>query len=174
MKRSAYPKRSGQKYVRRLTPGTEHMARDVQCLQCKATFPDYMRYCPECGSEERTGITEVNPYAHMPMDSFLQGCGHVFWLTGVVAFLMLIWQTNDMDKATGLLIFYGAICVLVSGVILSVAYFALSELLRRIIRIQRRLRTFHETYRRAQPQKRQYSIPRSMPHKRALKRAMQK
>jgi len=166
MRRGVYIQRSRGQSKERIALGMEHLSRNVQCLQCKAAFPDYMGACPECGSEERVGLAEVNPYARMPMESFLKICGHVFWLVGVFAFIIIIWQTNTVARATSLLFLYGALFVLVSGVIMSAAYFALSELLRRILRIQHRLRSFHETYRRAQPSKRAYALPRSMPSRR--------
>lgn len=169
MRRRIYIKRKPGSIRNQSALGAESFARDVKCAKCRLIFPDYMGCCPKCGSEERASFVEVNPYSRMPMASFLKACGHIFWLVGVIAFLMLIWQTNDIDKEKGLMFFYIGLLVLVSGVIMSAAYFALSELIRRVLRIQRRLQAFHEAYRSAQSHKQQYVIPRSIVYKNRVK-----
>jgi len=169
MRRGIYIKRKPGPRQGQSEYGTEYLSKDVKCAECRLIFPDYMGCCPKCGSEERTSLVEVNPYSRMPMASFLKACGHIFWLVGVIAFLMLIWQTNNSDKETSLMFLYVGLIVLVCGVIMSAAYFALSELIRRVLRIQRRLQAFHETYRSAQPYKQQYVMPRSIVYKNRMK-----
>ena len=134
------------KVVNHLLKEGELPAKELRCERCGAKFPDYLARCPECGSTEWEELTEVNPYTRMPMEAFLKGCGHVFWLFGTVGFLIMLWQTGT-DSPSDRLFFYGAILFLASGMLFSAAFFALSELLRRILRIQRRLRAFHDTYR---------------------------
>lgn len=168
MRRGIYIKRTNRQRQAQFTSGKEVFLNDVKCVQCKLVFPDYMGCCPKCGSEERVGLDEVNPYTRMPMSSFLKACGHVFWLVGVMAFLIIVWQTDNVEKETALMFFFGGIFILVSGVIMSAAYFALSELIRRVLRIQRRLHAFHETYRSSQIRQ-QYGRPRNLMYKRRMR-----
>ncbi len=139
------------------TPGTQvpvtevRIERELQCSRCKATFPDYLARCPECGSEEWIGLVEVNPYTRMPMETFLKACGHLLWLVGTVGFLVLLWQTDSSDAETNKLFAYAAVLLLFCSVLFSAAYFGMSEIMRRILRMQRRLRAFHENYRDDQP-----------------------
>ena len=121
--------------------------RELQCSRCKAIFPDYLARCPECGSEEWIGLVEVNPYTRMPMETFLKACGHLLWLVGTIGFLVLLWQTDSPDAETNKLFIYGAFLLLFCSVLFSAAYFGMSEIMRRILRMQRRLRAFHENYR---------------------------
>lgn len=172
IRRSIYKKRTASSSKRQSVLKAIYLAKDVQCLQCRLTFPDYMGCCPQCGSEERTGLAEVNPYTRMPMSSFLKACGHVFWLVGVAAFLILIWQTDNINIEKGLMFFYAGLFSIVCGVILSAAYFALSELLRRVLRIQRRLQAFHETYRSSQPLTHKYVQPFPPPLKKHIKNSL--
>lgn len=125
----------------------EFTNREFRCSRCGVRFPDYLARCPECGSTDWEELTEVNPYTRMPMESFLKGCGHLFWLLGTVGFLVLLWQTDTPDPETERLYVYGAILSVTLGVLFSAIFFALSEMLRRILRMQRRLRAFHDTYR---------------------------
>ena len=116
--------------------------RELQCSRCKAIFPDYLARCPECGSEEWIGLVEVNPYTRMPMETFLKACGHLLWLVGTIGFLVLLWQTDSPDAETNKLFIYGAFLLLFCSVLFSAAYFGMSEIMRRILRMQRRLRAF--------------------------------
>lgn len=135
--------------VRTPTPiATEEKGpHELQCSRCKAIFPDYLARCPECGSEEWVGLAEVNPYTSMPMETFLKCCGHLLWLFGTFGFLAMIWHTDSQNEYQNNLFAYGAILVLFCGILFSAAYFGMSEMARRIVRIQRRLRAFHEKYR---------------------------
>ena len=125
--------------------------RELQCSRCKAIFPDYLARCPECGSDEWVGLAEVNPYTRMPMERFLQICGHLLWLMGTFGFLLLLWQTDGTDDELNELFIYGAGLLLFCSVLFSGAYFGMSEIMRRILRVQRRLRAFHQNYRDDQP-----------------------
>lgn len=139
------------------------VAKELICSRCKAIFPDYLARCPECGSEEWVGLIEVNPYTRMPMENFLKACGHVLWLMGTFGFLLLLWQTNSSDAEVDLMYTYAAITLLFFSIISSAAYFGLSEITRRILRVQRRLKAFHENYREEQ------TIPRHRQRKSARK-----
>ena len=141
--------------------------RELQCSRCKAIFPDYLARCPECGSEEWIGLVEVNPYTRMPMETFLKACGHLLWLVGTIGFLVLLWQTDSPDAETNKLFIYGAFLLLFCSVLFSAAYFGMSEIMRRILRMQRRLRAFHENYRDDQPGS---GHTRTVQHKLAVRR----
>lgn len=135
--------------------------RELRCSRCKAVFPDFLARCPECGSEEWVSLEEVNPYTKMPLETFLKACGHLFWLMGVAAFLVLLWQTDSSSDDKNAMFVYGAISSLVVGVLASAAYFGISETLRRLLRMQRRLQVFHESY-----------VPTSHPHHAHVHRRM--
>ena len=141
--------------------------RELQCSRCKAIFPDYLARCPECGSDEWIGLAEVNPYTRMPMETFLKACGHLLWLVGTIGFLVLLWQTDSTNDETNRLFAYGAVLLLFCSVLFSAAYFGMSEIMRRILRMQRRLRAFHENYRDDQPGG---CHTRILEHKRAVRR----
>lgn len=123
--------------------------RELQCSRCKAVFPDYLARCPECGSEEWVGLAEVNPYTRMPMENFLKACGHLLWMVGVIGFLVLLWQTDSSNEDRDRLFAYAGILLLFCSVLFSAAYFGMSEIMRRLLRVQRRLKAFHEKYREA-------------------------
>jgi len=121
--------------------------RELICAACGAVFPEYLARCPECGSEEWKGLVEVNPYTRLPMEQFLKFCGHGLWIFGTLGCLMLFWQTGGENSEMDEVYIFLGIILLLSGVLFSAAYFGLSELLRRLLRVQRRLRAFHEAYR---------------------------
>lgn len=127
---------------------TEGLERELICADCRAVFPEYLGRCPMCGSTEWTGLVEVNPYTTMPMKNFLKICGHFMWIAGTIAFLSMFWQTTSPDRESNLLFVYGGIILLVGGVLCSAGFFGLSELMGRVLRIQRRLHAFHEGFRR--------------------------
>ena len=103
--------------------------------------------CPECGSRDWQGLSEVNPYNNAPLEQFLKLCGHLMWLGGCIACIFLLWQTTSNDKSYNELLILSAILVAAFGVFASVGYFGLSEITRRVERIQKRLRVFHENFR---------------------------
>jgi hypothetical protein len=125
--------------------------QELQCAHCKTVFPDYLARCPECGSDEWTALTEVNPYSRIPMESIVKGCGHLLWMLGLLGFFILAWQMDDPDPAVNRLYLYSGIAFLAVGIILSTAFSSLSELMRRTLRIQRRLKVFHEHYNQTHP-----------------------
>ncbi len=69
------------------------------------------------------------------------------WLGGCIACIFLLWQTTSNDKSYNELLILSAILVAAFGVFASVGYFGLSEITRRVERIQKRLRVFHENFR---------------------------
>ncbi len=127
--------------------------QELQCAHCKTIFPDYLARCPECGSDEWTALIEVNPYARMPMEILIKGCGHLLWMIGILGFFILAWQMCDPDPVVNRLYLYGAIGFLVVCVLVSTAFFSLSEIMRRVLRMQRRLKVFHEHYNETHPVK---------------------
>ncbi len=118
----------------------------LQCSNCKYVFPNYLTSCPECGSDNWIGYTEVNPYTRMPLESLLKLCGHMLWLVGTFICIYFFWQTNsDNEEINKMNIYYG-ILSLGFSILLSLLYFGLSEIIQRILRLQRRLKAFHETH----------------------------
>lgn len=128
--------------------------QELQCAHCKTIFPDYLARCPECGSEEWTALVEVNPYARIPLESLIKGCGHLLWMLGIFAFFILIWQMDSDVAEENRLYFYLAVSMLVISILISAGFFGLSEILRRVLRMQRRLKVFHEHYNETHPVKR--------------------
>lgn len=120
------------------------------CSKCKHVFPEFLARCPECGSRDWQGISEVNPYNYLPMEQFLKICGHCLWLFATIASIFLLWQTDTTDKLMNEIYVLSAIMLAFGGVLTSVAYFGMSEITRRVERIQKRLRAFHENYRNRQ------------------------
>lgn len=129
------------------------VSHELQCAHCKTLFPDFLGRCPECGSDEWTALVEVNPYARIPMESIIKGCAHILWMLGILGFFILVWQMDSPDDATNRLYLYMAIATLLVCVLISTAFFSLSELIRRVLRIQRRLKFFHEHYNETHPVK---------------------
>ncbi len=127
--------------------------QELQCAHCKTIFPDYLGRCPECGSDEWTALVEVNPYARVPMESIIKGCAHLLWMLGILGFFIFIWQMDDPETEVNLLYLYSGIATLVVCILISAAFFSLSEVMRRILRIQRRLKFFHEHYNETHPVK---------------------
>lgn len=127
--------------------------QELQCAHCKTVFPDFLGRCPECGSDEWTALVEVNPYARVPMESLIKGCAHILWMLGILGLFILVWQMDSPDDATNRLYLYAAIATLLVCILISTALFSLSELMRRVLRIQRRLKVFHEHYNETHPVK---------------------
>ena len=120
------------------------------CSKCKHVFPEFLARCPECGSRDWQGLSEVNPYNYLPMEQFLKLCGHMLWLFATIGSIFLLWQTNTEDTEMNEIYVMSAIALAFGGILISVAYFGMSELTRRVERIQKRLRAFHENYRNRQ------------------------
>ena len=125
--------------------------QELQCAHCKTLFPDYLARCPECGSDEWTALVEVNPYSRIPMESIVKACGHLLWMIGLLGFFILVWQMDTPEPEANRLYLYSGIAFLAIGIILSTAFSSLSELMRRTLRIQRRLKAFHEHYNQTHP-----------------------
>lgn len=119
----------------------------IQCSHCNYVFDDYLTRCPECGGEDWIGYTEVNPYTRLPLENLLKSCGHLLWIGGTLALLHCLWRTDNADNTINMLYIYAGITCIFMGVFLSVLYFALSEIIQRVLRVQRRLKAFHETQR---------------------------
>ena len=145
-------KRSLRPVVEKKAP-ENNVQQELQCAHCKTVFPDFLGRCPECGSDEWTALVEVNPYARVPMESLIKGCAHMLWMLGILGFFILVWQMDSPDDAVNRLYLYAAIARLLVCILISTAFFSLSELMRRILRIQRRLKVFHEHYNETHPVK---------------------
>ena len=152
-------RRKGILAKRSLRPVPEKKASEIavqqelQCAHCKTIFPDFLGRCPECGSDEWTALVEVNPYARVPMESLIKGCAHLIWMLGILGFFILVWQMDSPDSEVNRLYLYAGIATLVVCILISTAFFSLSELMRRILRIQRRFKFFHEHYNETHPVK---------------------
>lgn len=150
-KRKGILRKRSLRPVRTKTIQDTNIQQELQCSHCRTVFPDYLARCPECGSDEWTALVEVNPYARVPMESLIKGCGHLLWMLGILGFFILVWQMNDPDPAVCRLYLYAAIGFLIVCILISTAFFSLSELMRRVLRIQRRLKVFHEHYNETHP-----------------------
>lgn len=93
------------------------------CSKCKTVFPEFLARCPECGSRDWQGLSEVNPYNNAPLEQFLKLCGHLMWLGGCIACIFLLWQTTSSDQAYNELLVLSAVLVAAFGVFASVGYF---------------------------------------------------
>ena len=124
---------------------------ELQCSHCKTIFPDYLSKCPECGSDELTAFVEVNPYGRIPMESLIKGCGHLLWMLGILGFFIFVWQMDSDNAEVNRLYFYAALGTMAVSILISAAFFSLSEIMRRVLRIQRRLKFFHEHYNETHP-----------------------
>ncbi len=131
---------------KRFVQEVAEQAEKLQCANCKYVFANYLTRCPECGSEEWTGYTEINPYTRLPLESFLKGCGHIFWLGGTLLCIYFFWNTDTDDNELNQMFILMGLLSLGLGVLLSSLYFGLSEIIHRILRLQRRLRAFHENH----------------------------
>lgn len=131
--------------------GVQRDVQQFQCSRCRAVFPDFLSRCPECGHNDFSLYEEENPYTRMPLDRFIQLCGHGIWIGGTILFIALLWQTNSNNYDENAFYIYMSIISLVGSVFISALYFALSEIISRTVRLQRRLRVFHDHYRQRYP-----------------------
>lgn len=123
-----------------------HSKRSIFCVNCKAPSPMDADKCSRCGSNEFTGYDVENPYSKLPMAQLLKVCGHIIWLLGLGCCIGLLWQTSTPELSTNLWYMIAGFGVLFFAIIWSVTLFAIAELLRRTIRIQRKQRAFMEDY----------------------------
>jgi len=114
----------------------------VQCERCHETFTADLERCPVCGSGELTGYKVQNPFSRLPMEKVLPATGHVIWVLGMIVCLALLWNTNTEDSTRNWFVALAGFGVLLFSMVMSVALFGLGELLKRVIRIQRRVRAF--------------------------------
>ncbi len=117
-----------------------------KCEQCGASFAEELEQCPECESENVHQYEMANPFSRLPMEDILRVTAHAVWIFGVVACLMLFWNTDYPEDKMNYIMLFSGIGALAASLIFSIALFGLSESLRRMIRVQRRLRAFSEEY----------------------------
>jgi len=127
-------------------PETTNFRELVQCEKCEETFSADLEICPVCGSDEFTGYKVPNPFSRLPMERVLYATGHLIWMLGLAACVVLLWNTNSEDAAKNWLMAFSGFGVLLFSTVLSVAMFGLGELLKRVIRIQRRVRAFMQDH----------------------------
>nr|WP_321514493.1 hypothetical protein [uncultured Pseudodesulfovibrio sp.] len=114
----------------------------VQCERCLETFSADLEKCPVCGGDDLTGYKVQNPFSRLPMERVLTATGHLMWVVGLVACFVLLWNTNTDDSARNWMFALAGFGVLLLSTVVSVTLFGLGELLKRVIRIQRRVRAF--------------------------------
>jgi hypothetical protein len=83
-----------------------------------------------------------NPISQLAMEHILRVAGHLTWLIGAIGCIAFLWNTNQQDATLNWLIALGGFLFLAVSLIFSVTLFGLSEILRRVIRIQRKVRAF--------------------------------
>ncbi len=116
----------------------------LHCEKCGEVFSDSFDRCPNCGSRNFVGYTVVNPISRLPMEAIVRFMGHLMWMLGVAVCVALLWHTDSPDEERNMLLLYLGFGTLFVSVFVSVTMFALGEMLKRIIRIQRRLRAMFE------------------------------
>lgn len=118
----------------------------LRCEKCGESFSDSFEQCPKCGSRRFEGYTVVNPISRLPMESILRFVGHVLWIAGTVLCVGFLWNTNSDDTARNWMMAVAGFSVLGFSVITAITLFAMGEMLKRIIRIQRRLRALMDEH----------------------------
>lgn len=116
-----------------------------KCNECLTPYSEEDTLCPGCG-KKLPGFDLENPYSKLPMEHILRVVGHVVWIVGVVGFLIVLWNTDQKSENLNWLIAAGGVVFLTVSIIVSVTLFCMSEILRRVIRIQRKVRAFMEEY----------------------------
>lgn len=123
----------------------------LQCEWCGTVFDDSLEHCPACNSKYAVGYEMENPVSRLPMEDILRVTGHVVWLIGLIGGLTLFWNTDQADERLNYLLFLAGILFMILSVVLSILFFGMGEILKRLIRIQRRVRAFSEGYHVAPP-----------------------
>ncbi len=118
----------------------------LQCEWCGNVFEDSLTHCPACNSKYAVGYEMENPVSRLPMEGILRVTGHLVWLIGLVGGLAFLWNTDQPDDRLNGFLLLAGILFIGLGVVLSILFFGLGEVLKRIIRIQRRVRAFSEGY----------------------------
>ena len=114
----------------------------MRCEACGENFDSLFDRCPACGCKTATGVEMDNPILRFPMEDILNASGHLAWLLGVVGCIVLLWNTGNQDEGLNKLMVLAGFAFLLFSIIFSVSLFALSEMLSRVIRIQRRVRAY--------------------------------
>ncbi|SKA73772.1 hypothetical protein [Desulfobaculum bizertense] len=127
-------------------PSRVVVTKMLQCEVCGETFSKSYGQCPKCGSEDFVGYKMLNPVARIPMEQVLIVVAHLSWILGTIACIAMLWSTGGEDQTFDLLMMFGGVATLIFSFILSVALFALGEILGRTIRIQRRVKAFVNNY----------------------------
>lgn len=112
----------------------------LRCEKCGESFSNSFEKCPKCGSRSFEGYTVVNPISRLPMESILRFLSHMMWLMGTAACIVFLWNTDSADTTRNWWMVAAGFGVLWFSVISAVTLFALGEMLKRIIRVQRRVR----------------------------------
>ncbi|NDV18721.1 hypothetical protein GO013_04715 [Pseudodesulfovibrio sp. JC047] len=118
----------------------------VQCERCLEVFSADLETCPVCGSDDLIGYKIQNPFSRLPMERVLYATGHLMWMIGLVGCLFLLWNTNSDDSSRNWMFACAGFGVLLFSMVMSVTLFGLGEMLKRMIRIQRRVRAFMQDY----------------------------
>jgi len=114
------------------------------CGKCGEVFSDNFERCPKCGSHDFVGYTVTNPVARLPMEAILRVMAHLMWILGTAICVAFLWSTDSEDADHNMLLMYMGFTALCVSIFISVTLFALGEMLKRIIRIQRRLRAMFD------------------------------
>lgn len=123
----------------------------LQCEWCGTVFEEELDRCPACKSKFIVGYEMENPVSRLPMEHILRVTGHSVWLIGLVVGIVLFWNTDQPTERVNYLLLFGGIISIASGMVLSILFFGLGEVLSRIVRIQRRVRAFSTGYHVAPP-----------------------
>lgn len=118
----------------------------LQCEWCGTVFEDNLEHCPACNSKHAVGYEMENPVSRLPMEDILRVTGHVVWILGLIGGLTLFWNTDQPSERINFLFFLGGVIFISMSIVLSILFFGMGEILKRIIRIQRRVRAFSEGY----------------------------
>nr|WP_321256696.1 hypothetical protein [uncultured Pseudodesulfovibrio sp.] len=123
-------------------PELDDYRKMVQCERCLETFSADLEKCPVCGCDDLIGYKVQNPFSRLPMERVLPATGHLMWIVGLIACFVLLWNTNTDDSTRNWMFALAGFGVLLFSTVVSVTLFGLGELLKRVIRIQRRVRAF--------------------------------
>jgi len=118
----------------------------LQCEWCGTVFEDDLEHCPACNSKYAVGYEMENPVSRLPMEDILRVTGHVVWILGLVGGLTFFWNTDQPSERINYLLFLAGVIFICMSIVLSILFFGMGEILKRIIRIQRRVRAFSEGY----------------------------
>lgn len=118
----------------------------LQCEWCGTVFEDDLERCPACNSKYAVGYEMENPVSRLPMEDILRVTGHLVWILGLIGGLTFFWNTDQPSERINYLLFLAGIIFICMSIVLSILFFGMGEILKRIIRIQRRVRAFSEGY----------------------------